>query len=57
VVVYADACLAARVGAGLAAAYRMDLAEPYCVINMADLAVMAADWLIDYTLAAPTVIP
>jgi hypothetical protein len=57
VVVYADACLAARVGAGLAAAYRMDLAEPYCVINMADLAVIAADWLIDYTLLAPTVIP
>lgn len=57
VVVYADACLAARVGAGLAAAYQMDLAEPYCVINMADLAVIAADWLIDYTLLAPTVIP
>ena len=57
VVVYADACLAARAGAGLAAAYRMDLAEPYCVIDMADLAVIAADWLVDYTLTSPMVIP
>jgi hypothetical protein len=55
--VHADACLAARDGADLASAYRMDIAEPFCVVNIADLAAVAADWLADYALTVPTVIP
>jgi hypothetical protein len=64
--VYADACTAARVGAGRAALYPMDVArwsesEPVagndCVIDLADLVVAGADWLVDYTLTGPTVIP
>jgi hypothetical protein len=56
-VVYADSCQAARQGAGRAAVYPMDMAAPYCVIDIADLAVMALDWLTDYALTGPTVIP
>ena len=52
VTVYADACEAARVGAGLAAQYPLD-AVADCVINLKDFAVMAAIWLEDYALAAP----
>ncbi len=54
--VYADACAAAR-GAGQAALYPMDIAGPDCVININDLATAVGDWLVDYTLTAPTVIP
>ena len=56
-VVYADSCQAARQGAGQAAVYPMDIAAPYCVMDIADLAAMALDWMTDYTLTVPTVIP
>lgn len=56
-VVYADACQAARVGGNRAAIYPMDVAEPFCLVNLTDLAVVAADWLTDYTLVAPMPIP
>jgi hypothetical protein len=52
--VAADAC-AAAILAG--ADYPMDLVEPFCVVNIDDLAVLAADWLTDYIPTAPTVIP
>jgi hypothetical protein len=52
--VAADAC-AAAILAG--ANYPMDIVEPFCVVNIHDLAALAADWLTDYTLTVPTVIP
>lgn len=55
--VYADACLAGRDGADLGTIYPMDVAAPFCVVNIADLVVFADDWLTDYTLTVPTVIP
>lgn len=52
--VAADACQ----GAILAGAdYPMDIAEPFCVVDIYDLAALAADWLTDYTLTVPMVIP
>ena len=51
--VAADAC-AASVIAG--ANYPMDV-DDNCVVNLADLAVVAKDWLTDYALVAPTPIP
>jgi hypothetical protein len=54
--VYADACAAARVGAGRAAQYPMDLA-PDCVINLEDFAPMAEEWLTDYALTVPIPVP
>lgn len=47
----ADACDAAGV-AGIS--YDMDIAEPFCVIDIADLAAVASDWLADYALTEPT---
>lgn len=52
--VAADAC-AASVIAG--ANYPMDVAGDDCLVNLADLAVLAEDWAADYTLLAPTPIP
>jgi hypothetical protein len=52
--VAADACQAA-IQAG--ANYPMDIVEPFCVININDLAALAADWLADYALTAPAVRP
>ncbi len=52
--VAADAC-AAAILAG--ANYPMDIAEPFCVVDIYDLAALAADWLVDYTLTVPAVIP
>ncbi|AQT69813.1 hypothetical protein STSP2_03010 [Anaerohalosphaera lusitana] len=51
-----DACAAAEV-IGVAADYPMDVAEPFCVVDLNDLAAICADWLTDYELTEPTVIP
>jgi hypothetical protein len=48
--VYADACQAARTGMGTVR--NADLVVD-CKINLTDLAVMANDWLLDYSLAVP----
>ena len=56
VTVYNDACEASRVGAGQAANYPMDVVAD-CVINLADLGVLAGIWLDDYALTAPIVGP
>ena len=50
--VYADACEAARVGAGLADQYPLDVVVD-CVIDLKDLAAMLAIWLEDYALTGP----
>ena len=50
--VYADACEAARVGAGLADQYPLDVVVD-CVIDLKDLAAMALIWLEDYALTGP----
>lgn len=54
--VAANACEATRDGAGMAAQYPMDTNND-CVLNLADLAIVAADWLTDYALLAPRAIP
>lgn len=54
--VAADACAATGL-AGITAGYPMDIAEPFCIVNIADLAALGLDWLVDYTLTEPTVIP
>lgn len=54
--VAADACDAARV-AGVAGDYPMDLAGNDCVVDISDLAALVVDWLADYALTEPTVIP
>lgn len=50
--VYADACEAARIGAGLAGQYPLDVVAD-CVIDLKDLAAMAAIWLEEYALTGP----
>jgi hypothetical protein len=52
--VYADPCVAALVGR--AAQYPMDLSHD-CVIDLSDLAIAVDDWLVDYKLTAPTIMP
>ena len=52
VTVYANKCQAARVGAGLAAQYPLDVVVD-CVIDLRDFAALAAIWLEDYALGAP----
>lgn len=54
--VYANPCQAARVGARLAAAYPEDLAGD-CIIDLEDVAIMAAKWLYDYALTSPIPVP
>jgi hypothetical protein len=54
--VYADACTAARVGAGRAALYPMDFTSD-CVINLSDFADVAEQWLVDYALTDPIAVP
>jgi hypothetical protein len=54
--VAADACQAAAV-AGLVPAYVMGLTESKCVIDIAALAAVAAEWLTDYTLTEPAALP
>jgi len=57
VTVYEDACEAARVGGNRAGDYPGDVTgpdgAPDCVIDFKDFAVLAAEWLNDYTLAGP----
>jgi len=61
VTVYADPCQAARAGAGLGADYPGDLTGPDgiadCVINLADFAAVASEWLSNYALADPVSLP
>ena len=51
--VYDDACLAARIGKGLAAENPTDIVGDDCITNLKDFAVMAAAWLNDIRLTAP----
>jgi hypothetical protein len=59
--VYADACQAAREGANLGGDHPADITGPGdvpdCVINLVDFAELAAEWLRDYTLLGPVVLP
>lgn len=48
--VYTDACQAARTG--MVTLYAADMVVD-CKINLADLAVISGDWLVDYNLAVP----
>ena len=50
--VYDDACLAARIGLGLAADNPTDL-DGNCITDLKDLAEMLAKWLDDHALTAP----
>lgn len=52
--VAADACEASVIAG---ANYPMDIVGNDCKVNIDDLAAMAADWLTDYALTVPTVIP
>ena len=52
VTVYEDACEAARVGDNRAGNYPGDF-NGDCIINLKDFAVLAVEWLTDYTLPGP----
>lgn len=52
--VAADACEASVIAG---ASYPMDIVGNDCQVNIDDLAAIAADWLRDYALTVPTVIP
>ena len=52
--VYDDACLAARIGKGLATNHPTDL-DGNCITNLGDLAVMVTKWLNDTGLTGPVV--
>ena len=50
--VYDNACLAARIGLGLAEDNPTDLSGN-CITDLKDLAALLADWLVDTGLTAP----
>ncbi len=50
--VYENACSATRVGLGKAVDYPADL-DGNCQIGLGDIALLAADWLVDYELTEP----
>jgi hypothetical protein len=54
--VAADPCAVAVV-AGIADDYPMNIAGDDCVVDISDLASLVVDWLSDYALTEPTVIP
>ncbi|HDS84934.1 MAG TPA: hypothetical protein ENN97_07065 [Phycisphaerales bacterium] len=54
--VAADPCAAAAL-AGIADDYPMNIAGSDCVVDISDLAALVVDWLADYALTEPTVIP
>jgi len=54
--VYANACQATRVGAGMAAQYSMDI-NGDCTVGIEDLAAIVNNWMTNYALEEAIVIP